>query len=157
MSPDLCAADVELVSPLRRVDGGGIIDDVSLLGKLEVRGDLSTLEPAAGEELLPLGPNRVLLVIEGSPAAARERLLTAGYRVYDQTAALAALEFDGLGLYGRLTELDPDALPAIGAIARGTTAIIDRRGGERFRIFVPQELGHYVAEVVLELAKGLER
>ena len=33
----------------------------------------------------------------------------------------------------RLTELDLDALPAVGAIARGTTPSIVRRGGERFR------------------------
>ena len=37
----------------------------------------------------------------------------------------------------RLTELDLDALPAIGSIARGTPALIERRGGERFRLFPP--------------------
>jgi hypothetical protein len=44
------------------------------------------------------------------------------------TAALAALEVEGEDLMRRLTELDLDRLPAIGAIARGTTALIERRG-----------------------------
>ena len=57
----------------------------------------------------------------------------------------------------RLTELDLDALPAIGSIARGTPALIERRGGDRFRLFVPQELGHFVAEVVPDMARGLAR
>ena len=33
--------------------------------------------------------------------------------------------------------------------------MIERRGGERFRLFVPQELGQYVAEVVADMARGL--
>ena len=42
----------------------------------------------------------------------RDRLLAQGYRVYDMTAALAALEVEGEDLMRRLTELDLDALPA---------------------------------------------
>ena len=53
----------------------------------------------------------------------------------------------------RLTELDLEALPAAGAVAR-------RAGGDRASrrepsAFVPRELGHYVAEVVIDLAEGL--
>ncbi len=36
-------------------------------------------------------------------------------------------------------------------------AVVQRIGDETFRLFVPQELGHYVAEVVLDLAEGLAR
>jgi hypothetical protein len=35
--------------------------------------------------------------------------------------------------------------------------LIERRDGERFRLFVPQELGQFVAEVVTDMARGLGR
>jgi sarcosine oxidase gamma subunit len=157
LSPDECSADVVLDSPLSRAASGGAVTDVSGLGKLEVRGELNGLEPEAGETLLPLGPGRALLVVEGPARAARERLAAQALRVYDMTAALAALELEGEDLMRRLTELDLERLPAIGSIARGTPALIERLDGERFRLFVPQELGHFVAEVVEDMAKGLGR
>jgi hypothetical protein len=149
-------AEVPFASPLRRAAGDGFTD-VSALGKLEIRGDTSGLEPSAGEELIRISTDRALLVMDGAPGAAAERLGAQGYRVYDMTGALAALEVDGEDLMRRLTELDLEQLPAIGSIARGTPALIGRRGGERFRLFVPQELGHFVAEVVADMAKGLGR
>lgn len=151
LSPDEAAADVPRSSPLRHVPAGAFTD-VSALGKLEVRGDVSRLENA-----IRLAPDRALLVIEGDVRPTRDRLAAQGYRVYDQTAALAALEVEGEDLMRRLTELDLDALPAIGSIARGTTALIERRGEGRYRLFVPQELGQFVAEVVDDMAKGLAR
>jgi len=144
-------ADVAGVSPLRHVPEAAFTD-VSQLGKLEVRGrDFDV------PEAIPLGPGRALLVLEGDVRSERDRLMKAGYRVYDMTAALAALEVEGEDLMRRLTELDLDTLPAIGSIARGTTALIERRDGERFRLFVPQELGQFVAEVVNDMARGLGR
>ena len=130
---------------------GAAFTDVSQLGKLEVRGDVELLEA------IPLGPGRALLVLEGDVRGERDRLVGQGYRVYDMTAALAALEVEGEDLMRRLTELDLDALPAIGSIARGTTALIERLDGERFRLFVPQELGQFVAEVVTDMTRGLGR
>jgi hypothetical protein len=156
LSPDNTAAGIALASPLRHALGAGVVD-VSSLGKLELRGSLDRVEPGPGEELIRLSPSRALLVTEGSPAAARERLHGGGVRVYDVTAGLAAFEVEGEDVLRRLTELDLAALPAIGSIARGTQAVIERRGGERFRLFVPQELGHYVVEVVLDTLKGLGR
>lgn len=148
LSPD--EADVAGVSPLRHVSGAAFTD-VSSLGKLEVRGDIESLDA------IPLGPGRALVVLEGDVRVERDRLLDQGYRVFDMTAALAALDVEGEDLMRRLTELDLDALPAIGSIARGTTALIERRDGERFRLFVPQELGQFVAEVVTDMARGLGR
>jgi hypothetical protein len=148
LSPD--EADVSGVSPLRHVLGTAFTD-VSHLGKLEVRGDVETLDA------IPIGPRRALVVLEGDVRVERDRLVEQGYRVYDMTAALAALEVEGEDLMRRLTELDLEGLPAIGSIARGTTAVIERRGGERFRLFVPQELGQFVAEVVTDMARGLGR
>jgi hypothetical protein len=143
-------ADVAGVSPLRHVPAAAFTD-VSQLGKLEVRGDVDLLDA------IPLGPGRALLVLDGDVRGERDRLVGEGYRVYDMTGALAALEVEGEDLMRRLTELDLDSLPAIGSIARGTTALIERRGGERFRLFVPQELGQFVAEVVNDMARGLGR
>ena len=156
LSPDAAP----FVSPLSRAladDAAGLVTDVSSLGKLEVRGDLGRLRTEPGEELIRITSTRGLLVCESPTTAARDRLAAAGFRVYDLTAGLAAFEVEGEALLRRLTELDLEALPAVGAIARGTPALIQRRGGERFRLFVPQELGHFVVEVVLDLAQGLAR
>jgi hypothetical protein len=132
-----------------------LVRDVSALGKLELRGDVDGVEAGAGEELVRLAPGRALLITQGSPAAARERLGAAGLRVYDLTGALAGLEIEGEALLRRLTELDLEALPATGPIARGVPALVQRLDGERFRLLVPQELGHYVCETVLDLAQGV--
>jgi hypothetical protein len=118
------------------------------LGKLEVRGGIP-------EGAIPIGPARGLVVVDGDPRAERDRLTAAGYRVYDMTAALASLEVEGEQLMRRLTELDLEALPAIGAVARGTTAVIERLGPDRFRLHVPQELAQYVADVIADLEEGL--
>ena len=66
---------VAFASPLRHIDG---VTDLSELGKLEIRGDVSSLAVAAGEELVRISPDRALLVMEGPTAAARERLAGAG-------------------------------------------------------------------------------
>lgn len=133
------------VSPLRDIPG---VTDVSDLGKLEVRGGVP-------EGAIPLGVDRALVVVDGDARAERDRLLDEGYRVYDMTAALAALEVEGEALMRRLTELDLDALPAVGSILRGTPALIERRGGDRFRLFVPQELGQFVAETIVDIGSAL--
>ena len=160
LSPDRCDPDVRLASPLARALAGargGPIRDVSALGSLEVRGDLDAAGLEPGEELVRITPERGLLLTEGSPASARERVRAGGLRVYDLTGALAALEIDGNDLMRRLTDLDLDALPAVGAVARGVWALVQPVGRETFRVLVPQELGHYVAEVALDLAEGLRK
>jgi hypothetical protein len=135
--------------------GSGVVRDVSALGKLELRGDIDRVEAGDGEELVRLAPGRALLITQGSPAAARERLGAAGLRVYDLTGALAWLELEGDALMRRLTELDLEALPATGPVARGVPALIQRLDGERYRLLVPQELGHYVCETAIDLARGV--
>jgi sarcosine oxidase gamma subunit len=108
---------------------------------LEVRGGVP-------EGSIRIGPDRALVV--GDTAASLE-----GYRVYDMSSALVAIDVDGEQLMQRLTELDLDALPAIGSVARGTTAVIERVDGDRFRLLVPQELAQYVAEFAAHAAEGL--
>jgi len=156
LSPANAAAGVTVISPLRHAIADGVVD-LSYLGKLELRGAVADIRVDPGEDLLRLSPRRALLVTEGSVAAATERLGGPDLRAYDMTAALAALEIEGEDVMRRLTELDLTSLPTAGAIARGTRAVIERRDGERFRIFVAQELGHYVVEVVLDTLRGLGR
>jgi len=60
----------------------------------------------------------------------------------------------GETLMRRLTDLDLDALPAVGAVAH-VQAYVIRDVGDTFRLFFPQEYGHYLAEVVIDAAEGL--
>jgi hypothetical protein len=148
LSPHECDDGVAIVSPLRHATSDAVTD-VSHLGKLEVRGGVPF-------EAIPIGPDRALVVVDGDDVrATRDQLVADGLRVYDMTAALAALEVEGEALMRRLTELDLERLPAVGAIARGVPALIEDRGNGRYRMFVPQELGHFVAEVVADMATGL--
>ncbi|MGI8420959.1 MAG: hypothetical protein ACR2MU_01645 [Gaiellaceae bacterium] len=157
LSADL-VPEASRTSPLANAlasDGSGVVRDVSSLGKLELRGEIDSVQAGDGEELVKLAPGRALLITQGSPAEARARLSAAGLRVYDLTGSLAGLEVEGEALMRRLTELDLEALPATGPIARGVPALIQRLDGERFRLLVPQELGHYVCETALDLAQGV--
>ena len=123
--------------------------------RLEVRGAVDALQPEAGERLLPLGPQRALLV--GARPGAHERLVADGYLAYDMTAALTTVEVEGEDLLRRLTDLVPEQLPAVGSVARGTPALAEQLGDERFLLYVPRELAEYVAGVVADLERGLGR
>src|SRR5437764_473819 len=121
LSADLVPAEAR-TSPLANAltgDESGVVRDVSDLGKLELRGDIGSVQAQEGEELVQLAPGRALLITHGPAAAARERLGGTGLRVYDLTGSLAALEVEGDALLRRLTELDLEALPATGPVARG--------------------------------------
>jgi hypothetical protein len=105
---------------------------------LEVRGGVP-------EGAIPLGPRRALLV--GDTDTALD-----GYRVYDVSAALVAVEVESDALLRRVTELRE--FPAVGSILRGVPAVIERRG-DGFRLLVPQELSQFVRETVDDLRSGL--
>jgi hypothetical protein len=156
LSPSRCAEDT-IASPLRRALEGSGFDDLSLDGKLELRGDLELVAPAEGEELVRLSPRRGFLLTPHDPADAVERFRGQGILAYDATGAWAGLALAGERLMRRLTDLDLDLdrLPAAGAFAR-VTAIVLRDEGERFRVYVAQELGHDVALAVRHAASGLE-
>ncbi len=147
-----------LASPLARALAGispELVRDLSLDGKVEVRGDLDLVRPVDGEELIRLSPRRGLLLVDGDPVEAVARLRSSGVRAYDATGALAGLAVEGEQVLRRVTDLDLDNLPAAGSFAK-IGAILARDDGERFRIYFPQELGHYVAEVMLDAIAGLE-
>jgi hypothetical protein len=137
-------------SPLARAlaDAKGI-RDLSLLLKLDVRGPVAAIEVEA--EVIPITPDRALVVDEQDRSSVlRERLPGT---VVDVTAALAGIEVEGETLLHRLTDLALDRLPAAGKVA-DVPALV-RRGGDRFRIFFPQEYGDHVVATVRDAQDGL--
>lgn len=158
LSPSRCQPGTT-TSPLRRVledVDPAVVQDLWLDGKVEIRGDLGLVEPLAGEELVRLSPHRGFLFTQDDPAGAVERLRAQGVLAYDATGALAGFVVEGERLMRRLTDLDLDKLPTAGPFAR-VNAIVLRDNGERFRVYVAQEVGHDVALAVLDAVAGLER
>ena len=154
LSPTQCA-DGTTTSPLRRALDGTPVADLSLQGVLELRGDVSRVAPADGEEIVRLSPRRAFLFTPGDPFEAVARIRAEGVLAYDSTGALAGLAVEGEQLMRRLTDLDLTNLPAAGPFAR-VSALVLRDEGARFRVYVPQELGHDVALAVLDAIAGLE-
>jgi hypothetical protein len=105
---------------------------------LEVRGGVP-------DGSIPIGPDRALVV--GDTAANLD-----GYRVYDMSAALVAIEVENEALLRRVTELTE--FPAAGSILRGVPAVIEPHQAG-YRLFVPQELSQYVAETIDRLRSAL--
>ena len=155
LSPDLAAPDAVWRSPLERAlahapDG---IEDLSRTGVLEVRGDVEGLDEGGGE-VVTLTPDRAFVLCSFEDTAARRGQLAGdGRLVVDLSAGWAGLSFRGETVLRRLTDLDPAALPAVGAVAH-VQALVLRDDAETFRLFFPQEYGHYVAEVVVDAAQG---
>ena len=72
-------------------------------------------------------------------------------------AAVAGIELEGSEarlLLRRLTDLDLDALPAIGAVAQVRTLVVVQ-AEDSFRLWFAQEYADYVAGVVLDTAEGV--
>jgi hypothetical protein len=155
LSPSRCAAGTTASPLARALAGVEYVVDLSLDGKLELRGDLDLVRPLEGEQLIRLSPRRGFLLTTHDPAEAAERIRAQGVLAYDATGGWAGLALEGERLMRRLTDLDLDGLPAAGPFAR-VTAIVLRDEGERFRVYVAQDLGHDVALAVLDAATGLE-
>ena len=128
LSPSNAAPGVAVVSPHRGTRSATASPTSRISASSSCAAALDGVETGPGEELLRLAPRRGLLVTEGSPAVAIERLRAQGVRAYDVTAALAAFEFEGDDALRRLTELDPASFPTAGSLARGTRAVLDARG-----------------------------
>ena len=157
LSPSLCEPGTT-TSPLRRAlenADPALVRDLWLDGVLEIRGDLNLVEPLPGENLVRLSARRGYLFTDDDPADAVERVRGRDVLAYDATGALAGMAIQGEQLMRRLTDLDLERLPAAGPFAR-VTAIVLRDEGEQFRVYVAQELGHYVAEAVVDALAGLE-
>jgi len=157
VSPSRCQPGTTTSSLRRALDGAdpGVVTDLWLDGKVEIRGDLDLVDPLAGEELLRLTPRRGYLFTSDDPADAVARLREVGVLAFDATGALAGMAIEGEQLMRRLTDLDLDKLPTAGPLLSRVTAIVIRDEGERFRVYVPQELAHDVGMAVLDMARGL--
>lgn len=154
LSPDRAVTgagfEPRFASPLARALAGETrVRDLSGLGKLEVRGDVDVRDVDA--EVVRITPRRALVLCPYERCA--ELRARIGATAIDMTAALAGLELEGERAMRRLTDLGLDALPAVGKVAEVPAVVL--RDGDRFRIFFPQELGDYVAEVVLDTLDGL--
>lgn len=164
LSPAL--AETGYRSPLERALADSELRDLSPLGKLEVRRalDLAELEEQSlghvpnGHvegtvpprlEIVRIATNRLLILCEAAAAPA----LAAQLDAVDASAALAGLALDGEQLMRRLTDLDLEALPAIGAVAGVQCTVL--RDGDEFRLFFAQEYAVHVASVVIDAAEGL--
>lgn len=143
-------------SPLAQGTAGPSVIDVSHHAKIEVRGPAPPA--AADREVVAIGPDRWMVLCAGEVAGSvRASLEEPGRIVIDQTAALAGLKIEGpeaRTLMRRLTDLELDRLPAVGAVAKVPATVL-RDGAESFRIFVPQQSADYVCEVVLDAAAVL--
>jgi hypothetical protein len=157
LSPSASEAGT-LTSPLLRALEGvdlGSVRDLSLEGIVEIRGDVDKVAPASGEELVRLSPRRAFLFLEGDPIVAVERVRAAGVRAYDVTGAYAGLAISDERVLRRLTDLDLAAIPTAGPFAH-VSALFRRGADGSVHVYVHQELGHYVAEAVLDAIAGLE-
>lgn len=157
LSPSRCGEGT-LTSPLRRAlehADDAAARDLSLQGVVEVRGDVDSVSPARGEELVRLSPRRGFLFTDEDPAGVAERVRAGGALAYDASGALAGIALRSEQAMRRLTDLDFEKLPAAGPFAR-VTALVLRDNDGWFRVYVQQELGHYVAEAVLDALAGLE-
>jgi hypothetical protein len=158
LSPSRCAPET-LTSPLRRAlenADPAAVRDLSLDGVVEVRGEVDAVRAAGGEELVRLSPRRGFLFTPDDPAGVAERLRASGVLAYDATGALAGMAIADEQVVRRLTDLDLARIPTAGPFAR--VAALFRRGPDGwFHVYVQQELGHYVAEAVVDAIAGLER
>ena len=165
LSPDRAEAREgfapRLHSPLERAlgerDRGLGIEDVSLsTGKIEVRGEVNGLE-IDGAEVFEVTPERALVLCPYERTAELLDSLGDDVLAIDVTAALAGIRIarpDAVRLMRRLTDLDLERLPAVGAVAH-ISAHVFRDGETTFRVFFPQEYGDYFAAVVIDAAEGL--
>jgi sarcosine oxidase gamma subunit len=156
LSPDLAAADAVWRSPLERAlaHAHAGFEDLSRTGVLEVRGELNGLE-VGDAEVVRLTPERALVLCPFEDDM-RARLATDDRLIVDVSAGWAGLRIEGETLMRRLTDLDLDALPAVGPLAH-VQALVLRDTGEIFRLYFAQEYGHSVAEAVIDAAEGLGR
>jgi sarcosine oxidase gamma subunit len=156
LSPDGADAEARWRSPLERglEHAPPEFADLSLMGKLDVRGDIGSLKTRA-LEIIPVTPDRALVLCDFTRTAEVRAKLSERFLVVDVSGALAGLQLRGEALMRRLTDLDLDALPAVGAVAH-VQAYVLRDDAETFRLFFPQEYGHYLAEVAVDAAEGLK-
>jgi hypothetical protein len=155
LSPGRASAEAVWRSPLERALRGAPpkISDISLTGKIEIRGDLDSFD-VESVELVRITPARGLVLCDFTKTVELLERLRDDFLAIDVSGTLAGLQVRGGTLMRRITDLDLDALPAAGAIAHVQAVVL--RDGDAFRLFFGQEYADYVAEVVIDAHEGIE-
>jgi sarcosine oxidase gamma subunit len=157
LSPDRASPEAVWRSPLERAleHAPTEITDVSLTGKLDVRGDVASLKTRA-VEIVRITPERALVLCDFTRTADVRVKLEERFHVVDLSGTLAGLQVRGETVMRRLTDLDLSALPAVGNVAH-VRAYVLRDDAETFRLFFAQEYGHYLAEVAIDAVEGVKQ
>jgi len=154
LSPGRASAEAEWRSPLDRALQGAPpeISDLSATGKIEIRGDLRSFR-LRSVELVRITPTRGLVLCDHAKTVDVLERLSGNFLAIDVSGTLAGLQVHGESLMRRITDLDLDALPAVGAVSHVPAVVL--RDGDTFRLFFGQEYSDYLAEVVLDAWEGL--
>jgi hypothetical protein len=154
LSPGRASAEAVWRSPLDRAlkDAPPEISDLSLTGKIEIRGELP--KSVKGGELVRITPTRGLVLCDFTKTVELLEKLSRDYLALDVSATLAGLSVRGETLMRRITDLDLDALPAAGAVAHIQAVVT--RDGDSFALWFGQEYSDYLAEVVIDAWEGLQ-
>jgi len=155
LSPGRASADAAWRSPLDRALEGSppAITDLSLTGKLEIRGDLP--DSVQDGQLIPITPSRGLVLCDFTKTVELLETLSKDYFAVDVSGTLAGLGVRGETIMRRITDLDLDRLPAVGAVSHVQALVT--RDGDSFALYFGQEYSDYLAEVVIDAWEGLER
>ena len=155
LSPGRASAEAVWRSPLERAlrEAPPEIGDLSLTGKIEIRGELDSLD-AGGVELVRITPTRGLVLCDFTKTVELLEKLSHDYLAIDVSATLAGLSVRGEQVMRRITDLDLDALPAAGAVAHVQAVVT--RDGDSFALWFGQEYSDYLAEVVIDAWEGLQ-
>lgn len=153
LSPGRASAEAAWRSPLERAlrEAPPGISDLSLTGKIEIRGDLP--RSVKGAELVRITPNRGLVLCDFTKTIELLEKLSKDYVATDVSGTLAGLSVRGEALMRRITDLDLDALPAAGSVSHVQAVVT--RDGDSFALWFGQEYSDYLAEVVLDAHEGL--
>ena len=153
LSPGRASAEAAWRSPLERAlrEAPPGISDLSLTGKIEIRGDLP--RSVKGAELVRITPNRALVLCDFTKTIELLEKIAQDYIATDVSGTLAGLSVRGEVLMRRITDLDLDALPAAGAVSHVQAVVT--RDGDSFALWFGQEYSDYLAEVVLDAYEGL--
>jgi glycine cleavage system aminomethyltransferase T len=130
------------------------IADLSHLGTLDVRPAPAVDLEGEGVTTYRLSPRRALVLYPHAVRALVGEQVAGAALVTDATGAYTVLALtgpDARALLARLTHLHQ--FPSGGEIAHVTGHVLPVGAG--YRVVVPQELGHYVAEVALDCATAL--
>ena len=155
LSPGRASAEAVWRSPLERAlrEAPPEISDLSLTGKIEIRGDLDSFD-LNGVELVRITPTRGLVLCDFTRTVEVLERLQGEFLAIDMSATLAGLQVRGETLMRRITDIDHDSLPASGGVSHIQALVL--RDGDTVRLFFGQEYSDYLAEVVIDAHEGLE-